>query len=88
MNFLTKIRGLPERQRKIILWVIIVILGIVLFNFWLRNFSSKIKGVDGEALKEQLNFPDIGEKLKDLPGLSDITDIITSTTSNNNAQEQ
>ncbi len=58
MGFLEKLRGLPESQRKAILWVVVVILGLLLFILWMKNARQKLEGFRGEGLREQFNIPE------------------------------
>lgn len=67
MKFLEKIQNLPERKRKIILWLIIIIIGLALFVFWAKNFQRKLKSFEKEKFKEELQLPSFQEKLKEIP---------------------
>ena len=46
MKFLEKIRSLPERTRKIILWVIVIVLAIIMLSFWIGRIPGRIKQID------------------------------------------
>ena len=59
MNFLQKLRNQPERIRKIILWLIIIILGISLLTFWFKNVQEKIKSFQGKEIIKELKLPEI-----------------------------
>ena len=59
MKVLEKIQNLPEKQRKKILWAVIVIIGIVLIFFWFRIFQENIGSFDKENLLEEINPPNI-----------------------------
>ncbi len=54
---LQKIQNLPEKKRKIILWLIVIIIGIVLGYFWIKNFQEKINNFRMEDFKNELNIP-------------------------------
>ena len=43
MNFLEKIRDLPLAKRKVILWVIVIVIGIVLMSWWLKGLFQKLE---------------------------------------------
>ncbi|MEK7503398.1 MAG: hypothetical protein AAB577_00200 [Patescibacteria group bacterium] len=45
MKFLEKIRSLPEKQRKIILWVIVIVLGLIMLTWWVGRIPERIKGL-------------------------------------------
>jgi len=67
MNVLHRIRNLPVSIRKIILWAIVIIIGLGLAVWWIRNFQQKLKGFQAEELKEQFKLPALEEELKGLP---------------------
>lgn len=55
MSLLQKIRKLPERKRKIILWSSIIAISAVLLFFYARNVQKKLGEFKTEDLKEGLN---------------------------------
>lgn len=57
MRFLEKLRRLPEFQRKLILWTIVIVLALVLFILWVRNVREKLRNFPREELREQVQFP-------------------------------
>ena len=66
-NTLEKIQKLSLGTRKIILITLVVILGVVLFRFWIMYFSKKIEKIKEEEF-EEFESPGIKEKLeRDLP---------------------
>jgi len=67
MNVLGKLQSLPEKTRKIILLVIIIIIGLVLLTFWIRNFQERLKSLKTEEFQKELNIPSFEEELKKLP---------------------
>lgn len=67
MGLVTKIQNLPESKRKIILWVAIIIIGLGLFTFFIKNAQKKMKGFQVEKLREELRLPSLEEELKKLP---------------------
>jgi len=70
VNILQKIQNLPESQRKIILWSLVVIIGLVLLIFVFKNFQKRMEKLQTESLKEELNIPLLEEELKNLPELN------------------
>jgi len=62
INF-KKIQNLPLSTRKIILWALIIVIGIGLLSFYLKNFQKKIKSFRAE----EFNLPNFQEEFKDLP---------------------
>ncbi len=67
MSFFKKIQNLPEKKRKIILWLIVTIVGLILFGFWVENLQQKLKMFEGKRLKEEFRLPSLQEKLKEMP---------------------
>ena len=67
MRFLEKLQNLSERKRKIILWSIVIIIGISLFTFYIKNVQQRLKSLRDEEIKEQLKIIELQEKLKRLP---------------------
>jgi len=69
-SFLEKIQKLPLEIRKIILWSVIIILGIMLVWAWTKNFSKRLQDFQIKETKEQLKFPDLRKEIeKGLPNL-------------------
>ena len=60
---LKKIQNLPLSARKIILWSVSVLLGILLVFMCIRNFQEKIKNFQ----MEKISFPNLQEELKNIP---------------------
>ena len=65
MNFWKKIRSLPLAKRKAILWVIIVILGVILMNWWLRDLFQRLE--NPELLRPEIPPIDLQEVFEDIP---------------------
>ena len=59
MKVLEKIQNLPEKQRKKILWAVIVIIGIILIFFWFGIFQENIGSFEEKNLLEEINPPNI-----------------------------
>lgn len=95
MNFLEKIRALPEAKRKIILWTIMVAVAALLLFFYIKTVKQKMADLSGENVKKSLNLPDIKKELDDkLPRfeiseseLSGVLQEIASTTGTGNATD-
>ncbi len=56
-NYLEKLRALPDKQKKIILWGIITILALGLGFFWFKNTVTRFSKIE-ESIKK-INFPSI-----------------------------
>jgi hypothetical protein len=66
-NLLLKIQNLPERKRKIIFWILIVILTLFLLSLYIKNIQKTLKSTDLSKTKEELQFPSLGEELREIP---------------------
>lgn len=67
MNFLNKIQNLPEKKRRTIFWLIVIIVGIFVFVWWAKNLEIRIKSFKSEKIKEEFRLPKLEEELKSLP---------------------
>jgi len=43
--YLTKLQNLEEKQKKIIMWVIVVILGLIMGYFWVKSVMYKLENL-------------------------------------------
>lgn len=62
MDFLKKLQKQPEHIRKIILWAVVIIIGLILVIFWALNVSQNIKKLKGGELINQINLPNFEEE--------------------------
>lgn len=67
MDILKKIQNQPEYIRKIIFWVIIIILSAGVLFWWGRRAEQKLKGFREEEFIERLNLPQLKERLEKMP---------------------
>ncbi len=67
MNFLRKLQGLPERGKKIILWAVIIVIGILFLTFYIKDFRQRFKNFNIEELKKEFKIPELQEGLKEMP---------------------
>jgi len=72
-SFLKKIREFDERKKKIIFWSTIVILGIILFLFYIKEVDNKIRNLQNEGAFKNMNIPGLKENM-DLVPSQDIGD--------------
>ena len=63
--FLAKLQGLPESQKKIILWVIVVILGLIMGYFWINSAINNFSKI-GESVNS-IKIPVISELSTNTP---------------------
>lgn len=66
-NLLTKIQGLPESKKKLIFWLVMIIIGLGLFTFYIKNIQKRLKNFEPEKTKEELKLPSLKKELESLP---------------------
>lgn len=69
MEILRKVQKLPEGKRKIIFWLLLIIIGVGLVSFFIRNTQKRFENFEGGDLKEDLQLPKLEEELDNLPEL-------------------
>jgi len=71
VKILYKIQNLPKETRQIILWAIVIIFGLILFFFWIKNVQSKLESFQKEEFKEKLNLPKLEVPKIEMPEFSE-----------------
>lgn len=61
MEFLKKVQSLPERQRKIILWLTMTFIVLICLWFWLNLAQKRIKKIDENPFGE-IETPDLNKE--------------------------
>lgn len=56
-KFLEKLRNLPDKQKKIILWTVVIIAGILLGSLWVKSAVYNFSKI-GENISK-VNLPEI-----------------------------
>jgi hypothetical protein len=69
MNFLEKIQNLPAGKRKFILWFLLVIIALLMFYFYGKDVSARLKNLTGENFKKGLNLDKLKEGFDQMPKL-------------------
>jgi len=69
MNFLRKLQDLPEQKRKIILWLLVVLIALCLLPFYIKNVQQRLKIFQGGGLERGLKILELQEELKKVPKL-------------------
>ena len=65
-KFLERLRGLPDLQKKMIVWGITILIGIGLLAWWIPRISERMQIQQGPSIGEQLQFEELQKQLKDL----------------------
>jgi len=85
MNFLEKIRNLPESKRKIILWAVVIVLALILLFFWAGSVPKRLDNFQAGQFIEQLGLPKIA--LPQMPALPNLNNFKTNATTETQIQE-
>ena len=59
MNPLDKLRKQPKHIRKLILWIVVVVLGLILVVLWINSSYKKIQELKSQDVIEELNLPNL-----------------------------
>ncbi|MDP2910645.1 MAG: hypothetical protein Q8N58_02580 [bacterium] len=59
MNFIQKIRNQPKYIRKIILWSITIIFGLILIGLWIYLSGKSVRNFNKQSVINGLNLPKI-----------------------------
>jgi len=59
VKFIENLQNKPERERKIILWVVIIIIGLILGTVWILGISNNVKRLRSTDIQENLNLPEM-----------------------------
>jgi len=64
-----KIQQKPKSERKMILWILVIFFGIMFFGLWVLAIKRRIDNLNNNKVKEDFNFIQLEEQLKNLPKL-------------------
>lgn len=67
INFLKKIQDQPKRIRKIIFWVIVIIIGIFFLFTFIYSLKARIEAIKPREIFKQYRPPSFEEDLKKIP---------------------
>jgi len=62
-NYITKLQALTDKQKKIILWTVVVILALIMIVFWARTAAKRI-----DDISKNIKFPEIEVSQTETPG--------------------
>ncbi|MFH1423606.1 MAG: hypothetical protein ABIG29_01440 [Candidatus Nealsonbacteria bacterium] len=85
MKFLEKIRDLPERTRKIILWVVLIVFAAIMLVWWISRIPKRLDDFQAGQFIEQLDLPKM--EMPQMPELPDLNNIEINAPENNQTQE-
>jgi len=61
VNFIKKLQNKPERIRKFILWIIVIIVALILASWWIYNSYAKFKNFPKEEFIKDIELPKFEE---------------------------
>jgi len=68
MDILAKIQNQPKHVRKMIFWLVIIVVSVVMTASWISTSKKRLEGFKKEDLMEKFNPPQF-DGLQDLPKL-------------------
>ena len=57
MDFIKKLQKKPEREKKIILWSVLIAVGLLFLSIWVYMSQKNIRELKTEDIIEQMNLP-------------------------------
>jgi hypothetical protein len=88
-NFFIKLQNLPETNKKIILWAIVIVMGGVMGYFWVQSSANRLSELGEGANNQEAQITDIKLPVMPTEGLQIIGDqmnkasiLLTTTPSN------
>ncbi|MDP2926705.1 MAG: hypothetical protein Q8N65_01020 [bacterium] len=67
MNILKKIQEKSEDERRIIFWILVIVIGFVLFGGWLAVVKHRLVNLNQGQLRQELKLPELEKQINDLP---------------------
>jgi amino acid permease len=61
VSFIKKLQAKPKKERKIILWSIVIILALILGSLWIYSSYKNIESFKKRNIIDELNIPDFNE---------------------------
>jgi len=61
VSFLDKLQNRPMRDRKIIVWAITIIIGLILASAWIYTLYINMQTFNSSEVIEDLNIPEFNE---------------------------
>jgi hypothetical protein len=65
VKFLDEIRKKPEREKKMIIWAVLIIIGVIFIGLWIYICSKNLSGLKDSNILEEINIP-LKETLPDV----------------------
>jgi hypothetical protein len=57
VDFLDKLRKKTDREKKIIIWTVLIIFGLIFLLLWGYNSQRSIRSFKAENIMEEVNIP-------------------------------
>ncbi|MEK7510316.1 MAG: hypothetical protein AAB567_02010 [Patescibacteria group bacterium] len=67
-DLLRRLQEQPESTKKMIVWSLTILLGVVLLSLWILGLRERVHAIQTQNIQEQLPFGDIElrEQFKDI----------------------
>jgi len=56
-NYITKLQGLSDKNKKIVLWTIVAVLGLIMGLFWINGAMNSLSKLGSQV--GEMKLPDI-----------------------------
>jgi len=69
---LAKLRNLPENKKKIILWAVAVVLGLIMGFFWVKGAANSLSKLNMNKQMQNIEIPQTSIPYIPIPDLPNI----------------
>jgi len=66
-DFIKRLQGLSEFQKKIIVWGVTILFGMSLLAWWIPRMAEQLHIQQGPSISEQFQIQELQEQLQDIP---------------------
>lgn len=66
-KFIRRLQGLPEFQKKIIVWGATILLAIALLVWWIPRMSERLEIPQGPSIEEQFQLRELQNQVRNIP---------------------
>ena len=71
---LHKAQNQSETTKKVIVWGVTIVLGVILFGWWFLSAKNSLQQNQGPSFQEQLRLESLGQELGNIPTLGNGTE--------------
>jgi len=59
VKFIENLQQRPEKDRRAILWIVIVVIGLVLGIVWIISISNNVQNLKSLDIEKEINIPNL-----------------------------